>query len=67
MIRKDRSRSRSQSGFRKHVRTNSYLNKNNILSSDSEDESSHIIKRNRYTLTAKIKFVERYKKKKKIT
>ena len=55
MIRKERSRSRSRSGFRKHIRTTSSLNKKNILSSDSEDESSHIIKRNRYTLTEKKK------------
>ena len=65
MIRKERSRSRSQSGFRKHIRTTSSLIKKNILSSDSEDESSHIIKRNRYTLTKKKNFVERYKEIKK--
>ena len=49
MIRKERS----QSGFRKHIRTTSSLIKKNILNSDSEDESSHIIKRNRYTLSEK--------------
>ena len=48
-----------------HVPDTSSLIKKNILSSDSEDESSHIIKRNRYTLTEKKNFVERYKEIKK--
>ena len=58
MIRKERSRSRFQSVFRKHIRTTSSLIKKNILSLDSEDESSHIIKRNGYTLIEKRNFVD---------
>ena len=53
MVRKEISRSNSQSGFRKQIRTTSSLIKINIQISDSEDEPSHIIKRNHYTLTEK--------------
>ena len=61
MIRKERSRSRSESGIRKHIRTNSTLIKKSIPSSDSEGESSLLIKRKRYNLSEKRNFVERFK------